>query len=78
MPTFFFDLHDDMTVVDEEGHNVPGLAEARQYAMYNAREMACAEVREGRLTLNHRIEVRDENGSAVATVRFADVIQVET
>jgi hypothetical protein len=39
--------------------------------------MACAELLEGHLNLKHRIEVCDESGASVATVRFAEVVDVE-
>jgi hypothetical protein len=77
VPLFFFDLYDDMTVVDDEGIELPGREEARKHAIHNAAEMACTEVLDGHLRLKHRIEVRDESGTTVATVRFADVVKVE-
>jgi hypothetical protein len=39
--------------------------------------MACAEVLEGHLALDHRIEVVDDKGALVCTVRFSDVVAVE-
>jgi hypothetical protein len=38
--------------------------------------MACAEVLEGHLGLNHRIEVTDSNDTPVATVHFKDVVKL--
>lgn len=77
MPTFFFDLHDDLTVIDEEGLELSGPEEAHRRAVQNAAEMACTEVLEGHLKLKHRIEVRDESGATITTVRFADVVKVK-
>jgi hypothetical protein len=77
VPMFFFDLYDDMTVIDDEGAELPGLEQAREHALQNAAEIACTEVLERHLNLKHRIEVRDESGATVATVRFADVVKVE-
>ena len=77
MPKFFFDLYDDMTVIDEEGQELRGPEDAHRRAFQNAAEMACTEVLEGHLKLKHRIEVRDESGATIATVRFADVVKVE-
>lgn len=77
VPKFFFDLYDDMTVIDEEGQELPGPEDARRRAFQNAAEMACTEVLEGHLKLKHRIEVRDESGATIATVRFGDVVKVE-
>jgi hypothetical protein len=42
----------------------------------NARALAAETVREGRLVLDHRIEVTDKSGRKVATVRFRDVVEV--
>ena len=77
VPMFFFDLYDDMTVIDDEGAELPSPEQAREQAVQNAAEMACTEVLEGHLNLKHRIEVRAESGATVATVRFADVVEVE-
>ena len=76
MPRFFFHLYDDMVVLDEEGKDLPSAAAAREHAIRNAREIACAEVMEGHLGLNHRIEVVDAKDVPIATVRFKDVVQL--
>jgi hypothetical protein len=73
---FFFDLYDDVVVSDDEGQDLPDLAAARITAIKSARQIACAQVLNGRLNLTHRIEVRDESGSVVTTVLFGDVIKV--
>jgi hypothetical protein len=39
--------------------------------------MAAESVREGRLVLDHRIEVTDESGTAIGTVRFRDVVAIQ-
>ena len=77
MPRFFFHLYDDVVTKDEEGAELPDLAAARQRALENAREIACAEVLEGHLNLKHRIEVADETGAVQLTVHFADVVKLD-
>jgi hypothetical protein len=77
VPRYFFNLYDDEVVLDGEGRELPDLAAARAVAFDSAREMACAEVLEGHLARNHRIEVVDEKGEPVCTVRFRDVVLVE-
>jgi hypothetical protein len=37
--------------------------------------MASAEVLEGQLNLKHRIEIADENGKVLSTVRLEDAIE---
>jgi hypothetical protein len=77
VPRFFFDLHDDMNVEDEEGIELSSPSAAREWAIKNARDMACAEVLGGRLNLRHFIEVRDESGVSIARIRFGDAVDVE-
>jgi hypothetical protein len=76
VPHFFFHLYDDAVVLDEEGRELPTAGAARGEAIRNARHMACAEVLEGHLGLNHRIEVTDSNDTPVATVHFKDVVKL--
>jgi hypothetical protein len=65
-----------MTVIDEEGLDLPGIDAARERGIANAREMACAEVLDGHLDLRHRIDVSDEDGKVVFTLTFRDTIDV--
>ena len=76
MPRFYFHLYDDMTVIDEEGLDLPGVDAARERGIANAREMACSQVLEGYLNLKHRIDVADESGHVVFTLPFRDTIDV--
>ncbi len=76
MPRYFFHLFNDETVRDEEGTDVPNAATALQSAARMAREMAAESVRDGRLVLDHRIEVTDQSGSTVGVVHFRDVVQI--
>jgi len=76
MPRYFFHLYDDMVALDPEGKDLPSVSAAQQEAVRNAREIACAEVRDGHLGLNHRIEVTDANDGPVATVVFKDVVKL--
>ena len=78
MPRFFFHLYDDMDVIDEEGVELPDAEAARAKAEANARHMACAEVLDGHLNLNHRIEVADERGEVFLTVPFGGTVKVES
>jgi hypothetical protein len=53
------------------------LEAARGKAENDARNMACAEVLQGRLNLSHRIEVADAEGAVLLTVEFGDTVVVE-
>lgn len=76
MPRFYFHLYDDMVSLDEEGKVLPTIDAARKEAVRNARHLACAEVLDGHLGLNHRIEVTDANDAHIATVVFKDVVKL--
>lgn len=74
---YFFHVHDDYTTIDEEGADLPDAAAAKDYALAAARELICDEVRSGRLKLDHRIEIEDEHGVHVGTIRFSDAFQIQ-
>ena len=77
MGRYYFHLHDDLTVIDEEGLELSGAEAARAKALAMAREMACAEVLDGHLSLKHRIEVADDRGEIVAVVPFGETVEIE-
>ena len=77
MPRYFFNLYDDIVAIDEEGSELPDVSAARARAIASAREMSCAEVLKGHLSLHHRIDVTDESGTVVCTVHFADVVVID-
>jgi hypothetical protein len=74
---YFFNLYDDMTVMDDEGLELPSLQAARDKAYDAAKALACAELLEGHLNLSHRIEVAEEGGKVIVTVHFRDTFSVE-
>lgn len=77
MPRFYFHLFNDIVARDEEGIELPNAAVAMQHAASCAREMAAQNVREGRLVLDHRIEVtNDDDDDIVGIVRFSDVVEI--
>ena len=76
MRRFYFHLFNDITVRDPEGIELPNEAVAMQQAANNAREMAAESVRDGRLVLDHRIEVTDDRGECVGIVHFRDVVRI--
>ena len=77
MPRFYFHLYNDITSIDEEGLELPNAAVAIQKAITSAREIAAEAVRNGRLVLDHRIEVADSSGEIVGKVPFRDVVEIE-
>jgi hypothetical protein len=75
---FYFHLHDDSDVPDEEGVELPDLQAARALALQLARVTFAETAKdEGRVVLHHRIDVEDENGVVLDTVRFGEAVKVE-
>lgn len=77
MPRFFFEVHDDAVTGDDEGIELADAEAARLEALRGARSMACEQVSDGYLNLNHRIEIQDSDRRPVATIRFGDAVRVE-
>ena len=55
---------------------MPDLKAARAHAVRMARFEIAEAAKLGRIVLSHRIDVEDEDGSVLATVRFGDAVQV--
>jgi hypothetical protein len=78
MPKFYFHLHNDLDVADEEGRELPDLDAARAYAEENALfTMAQTLQDEAHINFRHYIDIEDERGTVLATVRFKDVAKIE-
>ena len=78
MPHYFFDLHNDMDVMDDEGVKLPDLGAAKAHALREARTMIQASVAEaGRIDLRHHIDIRDESGAVVHVMRFEDAVRIQ-
>jgi len=79
MPRFYFHLLNDMDVPDNEGQDLADVQAARSCALELARFEASEMVkRNGRIVLWHRIDIEDEQHRIVDTVRFRDVVEVES
>ena len=77
MPRFFFNIYDDVVVDDEEGLELPDAEAARREGIRSARALACEQVLQGHLNVNHRIEVQDEDRRRIATIRFGEAVSIE-
>ena len=77
VPMFYFDLHNDMDVPDNEGADLPDLEAAIGRASCQARALVCEMAKEmGRIDLRHRIDIEDGGGVVLETVRYGDVVEV--
>lgn len=78
MRRFFFHIRNGGGFVeDEEGAELPSLAEAKDYAVTGARSLLSAEVTSGQLDLRGRIEVTDGAGQPVMIVPFEEVVEIQ-
>jgi hypothetical protein len=77
MPRFFFNLHDEVSVDDSEGKELPDAARAREVAVAYARGIMSEDVKDGRLVLRDEIDVVDEKGEVVIKLSFRDAIEIE-
>lgn len=74
---FYFHLHNGMDVADHEGADLPNLEAAIVSASRQARGMVGQMAKEmGRIILHHRIDIEDETGRVLETVRYGDVVQI--
>ena len=77
VPRFFFHLYDDGEAPDLEGCDLPDLDAAIEDAFREARHLAGhLLISDGTLYLSHRIEISDETGAVLATIRFRDIVRV--
>jgi hypothetical protein len=76
MPLYYFNIYNDDITMDEEGQDLPDAEAARTEAIKSARDIICDGVREGEVTLSHRIEIEDEEHRPVLTVRFDEALSV--
>jgi hypothetical protein len=78
MARFFFHLKESNSVVrDEEGRELPDLSAAHAVAVMSARSILCDELMTGRISLDGAIEVQDERGAPLETVRFSDAVKID-
>jgi hypothetical protein len=73
---YFFNLHNDVDTLDEEGVELESETEAWDLACSEARVMAAESVRVGHLDLSHYVEVADIAGRALFRVTFAEVVEL--
>lgn len=78
MPRFFFHVYDDDVAYDDEGRDFPDAEAAKREAIKGACELMCEQLRKGSLALNHRVVVEDEAGNPVATMRFGELVNIES
>ena len=77
VPRYYFNMFDDRVTIDDEGLELPDIAAARAEALRGARSLIASQAAEGRICLNCRIEVEDENRRPVLTLPFTAAVEVD-
>lgn len=76
MRRFFFHLREGGTrIEDPEGQELPSLDAAKAEAEAAVREILAERIRSGRAIDGSCVEIADEAGRILATVRFADFLK---
>ncbi|MBW8910919.1 MAG: hypothetical protein JF564_03275 [Sphingomonas sp.] len=77
MPRYYFHYRcDSMDLEDEEGVKLRDDEAASEQALRSARDILAAEVRAGRLTLDHLIVVERDGGVPVLTLSLGEAVGV--
>jgi len=72
---YYFHIHDqDLRILDEEGCELSGIADAHIEARASALDLAMDDLRSGRAIDDRRIVIADENGTVVETVSVRELI----
>jgi len=77
MPRYFFHVHNDEFVPDEEGQLFPDDSAARECALEGARDLVCMSVKNGHLNLDHYVAVADEGGQVLFHVTFREAFTLQ-
>jgi hypothetical protein len=76
---YHFDLHNGTGFVeDEEGRELADLEAARAEGLKGIRSIVSEDVQRGILDLDGRLEVRDEDGTLILTIPFAEAVKIRT
>ena len=76
MARFFFNLFNDLAILDEEGMDLPDIGAAKRQARSAAAGLIAEQVGFGkRLNPEHSIEVQDEERRVVYTLSFRELIE---
>ena len=77
MERYHFNLHERSGFVqDEEGRELPGMAEVRSEALKGVRSLVAEDAIRGRIDLSGRIEVLDSKGLVVFALSFGDAVEL--
>lgn len=77
MPHFHLNVFNDVAAYDEEGIERLNLEGAISDAIAGARDLVAEHIQAGRpVYSSHRVEITDDTGILLHTVRFGDVVDL--
>ena len=77
MPHYHLNLHNaHVEASDEEGHDLVDLAAARAMAVSGIRDFLGHEVMSGKMDLRGQIDIVDDGGVILLTVRFEEAVEI--
>ena len=75
MPLYYFHVRSDgVEILDPEGSTYPDLDSARREAVAGARSILSEEIKGGRLAIDERLDIEDEEGRVLLSIAFAEVL----
>jgi hypothetical protein len=77
MPRFFFNIHDCIGCIDEEGMELPDRAAAMVEALRGARSLVAEQAMKGVINLGPWIEITDETGRPIGSLTYAEAVTVK-
>lgn len=76
MPRFYFHYCGDSHALDGEGREFESFELALVQATHEARDAAAHNLREGKLHLDHGLEIVSEAGEVLREISFRDVVTI--
>ena len=75
MPLYYFHVRGDgIEILDPEGCECPDVQAAHREALAGARSILSEELKDGRLAVDERIDIEDEQGRLLCSVKFGEAI----
>jgi len=77
MPIYFFNLHNDVEAVDNEGMDFPDASAALIFAVQSVRNLIAFSIEsEGSFSVHHSLDVLNADGVLIEKINFGSVVKV--
>ncbi|WP_128082384.1 hypothetical protein [Sphingomonas sp. Ant20] len=77
MPHFYMNVYNNVVAIDEEGIERADLETVMSEAVRGARALIAEHIQNGKTVhTSHRIEIADDAGKVLHTVRFGDIVDI--